>query len=179
MRARGASVVCSEVAAKARRWVAPLGARARARGPWVLTLVLAGAAAAPLGCELILGIEDIEHGPPGDTCWDPKGLAGQGCYRAGEPGCPIDDADPAETNRRIINACTPAACVPFTAELAKLQPDGGLPSLPSPMGTGGGGGDGGGDAGACGCGVAAAGGDVGGAGVAHVACVERSAGERG
>ena len=108
--------------------------------------LLATALAVPLaalGCELLLGIEDIELGTPPDSCWIPTGNGGRGCYRAGETGCPIQSDDPVETHNRIINACTTAACIPFTTELTKLGGSTTLPPLPAAGGDGGSGGSGG------------------------------------
>jgi hypothetical protein len=105
--------------------------------------VIASAIAIPLaavGCELIWGIEDIELGTPVSGCWDSNGNGGRGCYRAGDPGCPIESDDPAEMHRRIINACSAATCVPFTTELTKLGGGTDLPPLPAGGGTGGAGG---------------------------------------
>jgi hypothetical protein len=159
---RGAGESPSSASASIQARGARLVARMSARGLRWASLLVAAAVCAPLGCELILGIEEIELGPQGSECWDPKGFAGRGCYRAGEPGCPIEDADPLETHRRIMNACTPSACLPFTAELDKIMPGGDLPPLPNTSGAGGMGG--GGDGGAGGGGDGGGGGNGGGGG---------------
>jgi hypothetical protein len=59
------------------------------------------------GCGNILGIDDIEYQepPPVDSCWDPNGLQGLGCFRT--------DGDCKLTKEQIPNACTDSPCMQF------------------------------------------------------------------
>jgi hypothetical protein len=96
--------------------------------------IVAGSA---LGCEFILGIEDIELAPSGDACWDMSGFDGRGCFRT-DNGCTP------KTNVEIINACTSADCEYFdNSARLNLPANGSLPPLPQGVGGGAGtGGDG-------------------------------------
>ena len=70
-------------------------------------LILAVLVVTSAGCGNILGIEDIEYQapPPVDSCWDPNGLQGLGCYRT--------DGDCKLTKEQIPNACTDSPCIRF------------------------------------------------------------------
>jgi hypothetical protein len=97
------------------------------------------------------GIGGNAAGAGGQSCEDPSGFHGLGCYR-----CAATDITSLE------NACTTAACTPFSSakRLTRLGKDGALPELPPP-GAGGASGAGG-AASAAGAGGSASGGGAGG-----------------
>ncbi len=94
---------------------------------------LAALALGAQGCELILGIEEIEYADSGalpSECWNKAGANGKGCFRSDLSQCPLEGPTSAETHFRVTNACTPSQCFAFTSELTNLLEDGGLPSVP-------------------------------------------------
>lgn len=75
------------------------------------TLVVATVVITSVGCADILGIETI------DSCWDPTGFEGRGCYRTG--------GDCKLTKEQLPNACTDSPFIVFDnqQELGFSAPD--------------------------------------------------------
>jgi len=111
-----------------------------------------GAASGAAGALGAAGNGGASAGAGGQSCQDPSGFQGLGCYR-----CAATDI------LTLENACTTSTCTPFADDkrLTLLGPDGKLPELPTPVAASGGSGGvtgagtgGGSSGGAAGSGVA-------------------------